>query len=174
MHASAPGPHKKARIEIIPLIDIMFFLLASFMLVSLSLVKLQGAKVDLPSAGKPLTPNPDQKPDLTTITVDAQGNALVGETKTPVALDKLIAWAQQLVTDKGADAKVYINGDPGINYGQIITVFDRVRRGGLTKVTLAIKPVSALVGAPAVGAPGAAPGAPAPAPAPAAPAPPAP
>ena len=35
------GPHKKARIEIIPLIDIMFFLLASFMLVSMSMIKLR-------------------------------------------------------------------------------------------------------------------------------------
>ena len=35
-HSSSPVPIKKARIEIIPLIDIMFFLLASFMLVSLS------------------------------------------------------------------------------------------------------------------------------------------
>ncbi len=36
MYVSSPIPHKKARIEIIPLIDIMFFLLASFMMVSLS------------------------------------------------------------------------------------------------------------------------------------------
>ena len=42
--------HKKARIEIIPLIDIMFFLLASFMMVSLSQVHMKGMKVELPAA----------------------------------------------------------------------------------------------------------------------------
>ena len=41
---------KKARIEIIPLIDIMFFLLAAFMLVSLSMVNLKSVKVNLPTA----------------------------------------------------------------------------------------------------------------------------
>ena len=49
MHVSSPIPHKKARIEIIPLIDIMFFLLASFMMVSLSQVHMKGIKVNLPT-----------------------------------------------------------------------------------------------------------------------------
>ncbi len=44
-----PQEHE-ARIEIIPLIDIMFFLLASFMLVSLSMVNLKSVKVNLPTA----------------------------------------------------------------------------------------------------------------------------
>ena len=49
MNVSSPIPHKKARIEIIPLIDIMFFLLASFMMVSLSQVHMKGMKVNLPT-----------------------------------------------------------------------------------------------------------------------------
>ncbi len=48
MKIATPIPHKKARIEIIPLIDIMFFLLASFMMVSLSQVHMKGIKVKLP------------------------------------------------------------------------------------------------------------------------------
>ncbi len=49
MRVSSPIPHHKARIEIIPLIDIMFFLLASFMMVSLSQVHVKGIKVNLPT-----------------------------------------------------------------------------------------------------------------------------
>ena len=49
MEVTSPIPHKKARIEIIPLIDIMFFLLASFMMVSLSQVHMKGMKVNLPT-----------------------------------------------------------------------------------------------------------------------------
>jgi biopolymer transport protein ExbD len=46
----SPRGQKRARIEIIPLIDIMFFLLATFVMVSLSMVKNQGIPVRLPSA----------------------------------------------------------------------------------------------------------------------------
>ena len=49
MRVSSPIPHHKARIEIIPLIDIMFFLLASFMMVSLSQVHVKGIKLNLPT-----------------------------------------------------------------------------------------------------------------------------
>ncbi len=48
MQIPSPISKKHARIEIIPLIDIMFFLLASFMMVSLSQVSMKGWKVDLP------------------------------------------------------------------------------------------------------------------------------
>src|ERR1700722_11152575 len=50
MKVASPIPHKRARIEIIPLIDIMFFLLASFMMVSLSQTHMKGIRVTLPSA----------------------------------------------------------------------------------------------------------------------------
>ena len=49
MRVASPIPHKKARIEIIPLIDIMFFLLASFMMVSLSQTHMKGIRVSLPA-----------------------------------------------------------------------------------------------------------------------------
>ena len=49
MRLASPVPKKHARIEIIPLIDIMFFLLASFMMVSLSQVHMKGIKVNLPT-----------------------------------------------------------------------------------------------------------------------------
>ncbi len=53
MRISSPVPHKRARIEIIPLIDIMFFLLASFMMVSLSQAHMKGIRVNLPAAQGP-------------------------------------------------------------------------------------------------------------------------
>ena len=53
MKMRSPIPKKHARIEIIPLIDIMFFLLASFMMVSLSQTHMKGIRVNLPSANSP-------------------------------------------------------------------------------------------------------------------------
>ncbi len=50
MNIPSPRPQKRARIEIIPLIDVIFFLLATFMMVSLSMVKNKGISVNLPVA----------------------------------------------------------------------------------------------------------------------------
>src|SRR5882762_7302552 len=53
MQVASPIPKKHARIEIIPLIDIMFFLLASFMMVSLSQTHMKGIRIQLPGANPP-------------------------------------------------------------------------------------------------------------------------
>ena len=74
MRVSSPVPHKKARIEIIPLIDIMFFLLASFMLASLSMIRLQSIKMDLPTA---TVAKRDFKPDIVNIAVDKVGSIYI-------------------------------------------------------------------------------------------------
>ena len=50
MKIRSPLPSRKTRLEIIPLIDVMFFLLASFMMVSLTMTKQQTIKVNLPVA----------------------------------------------------------------------------------------------------------------------------
>ena len=74
MKIYSPLPRKKGRIEIIPLIDIMFFLLASFMMVSLTMQHLMSMRVSLPTAtqAKSLA-----KPDMITLTVDRFGQTWV-------------------------------------------------------------------------------------------------
>src|SRR3981081_287300 len=68
MKMRSPIPKKHARIEIIPLIDIMFFLLASFMMVSLSQTHMKGIKVNLPA--NTVVRSPEQK-DFVSIRVAA-------------------------------------------------------------------------------------------------------
>src|SRR5512140_1666980 len=84
MKIGSPFPHKRARIEIIPLIDIMFFLLASFMLASLSMIKLQSVHVILPA---PQTAKRDFTPDILNLGVDKAGLAYIE--KTQVTLPEL-------------------------------------------------------------------------------------
>src|SRR6266550_3448946 len=72
MRLASPVPHKRARIEIIPLIDIMFFLLASFMMVSLSQTHMKGIRVNLPAA---VGPPPSGVKDFVSIKV-LEGNAV--------------------------------------------------------------------------------------------------
>lgn len=125
-------PHRKARIEIVPLIDIMFFLLASFMMVSLTMVKLQSIKMDLPTATQATK---DFKPDLVNISVDKQGDIFIEkERKTLVEMHDYLV---KRVAEK-KDIPVYISGDKAASHGAVINVLDMVRRAGVQKVSFAI------------------------------------
>src|SRR5437667_9796947 len=111
MKIGSPLPHKKARIEIIPLIDIMFFLLASFMMASLTMIKLQSIKMDLPTA---TAASRDFKPDILNIAVDKLGDVYIG--KTQVTLDQL----QGILADKykiNPNIPDYISVDKAATHG---------------------------------------------------------
>jgi len=173
---STPVPIKKARIEIIPLIDIMFFLLASFMLVSLSMINMKGVDVNLPTAK---AAEPNEKPDLLIVGVDALDDIYFGEDK--VAKNDVPAKFKQIY-EQNKDQKIFIRTVPKATYETFLYVFDQCRKSGLEKVSLQTKIAETLqapppsmgpppVAAPA-GEPAAAPAAPAgeaPAAAPAAP-----
>jgi biopolymer transport protein ExbD len=137
MKIGSPFPHKKARIEIIPLIDIMFFLLASFMLASLSMMRLQSIKMDLPTA---TVAKRDFKPDIVNIGVDKVGNVYID--KNMVSMVDL----QSFLSNRfriNTNVPVYISGDKDATHGMIINVLDLVRRQGIQKVSFAIAPKNA-------------------------------
>ena len=137
MKIGSPLPHKKARIEIIPLIDIMFFLLASFMMASLTMIKLQSIKMDLPTA---TAASRDFKPEILNIAVDKFGNVSVGSTQvTFVELQNILSNRYKVNTN----VPVYISGDKDATHGAIIHVLDIVRREGIQKVSFAITPAPA-------------------------------
>lgn len=128
-----PAAEEGARIEIIPLIDIMFFLLAAFMLVSLSMVNLKSVKVNLPTA---TVANTDTQKDFLNITVDKAG--MVYCDKQPVGLNEL---AQNLASFQrtNADVRVFISGDQDARHGDVIQVLDVVRGAGVQKVAFEIR-----------------------------------
>ena len=133
MHVGSPIPHKKARIEIIPLIDIMFFLLASFMMVSLSQVHMKGMKVNLPTGVSGETQN---KKDYISVSVDGEGNAYFDKTK--MSYDELTQRLAQ-VHAASPDAKVFVRGDRDTMHGNIIHVLDILRSVGYYKIAFEIK-----------------------------------
>jgi biopolymer transport protein ExbD len=124
---------KRARIEIIPLIDVIFFLLATFMMVSLSMVKNNGIKVNLPAA---TTSAPQEHNDRTTISVTKDGDLFFN--KEELQLDKLPARLQQLKSEQ-PDPKVFINGDEKAFFGAAVEVLDDLRQAGITKVAIDTK-----------------------------------
>jgi biopolymer transport protein ExbD len=123
---------KHSRIEIIPLIDIMFFLLASFMMVSLSMDRTQNIKVNLPSATEA---QHDFKPDMLNIAVDKTGK--VWFQKEPISLAQL----GSVVSNRfrvDTNLPVYISGDRETLHGSMADVYEVVRAAGVQKVAFAV------------------------------------
>jgi biopolymer transport protein ExbD len=122
-----------ARIEIIPLIDIMFFLLASFMLVSLSMTHMHRVPVDLPKAASAVT---DTREPPVTVAVDKNG--IVYLDKEIVTLTDLpVRLAQR--RKEGSELRVLIAGDAATRHQQILSVLDAVRAAGVEKVSFETK-----------------------------------
>jgi biopolymer transport protein ExbD len=133
MNVSSPIPKKHARIEIIPLIDIMFFLLASFMMVSLSQVRLKGMKVNLPTGSSGEVQN---KKDYVSLSVDKDGFYYFDKTK--IALEEILPKLQQ-VYRTNPDSKIFIRGDADAVHGNVTRMLDQIRSSGFNKISFEIK-----------------------------------
>ncbi len=127
---------KRTKIEIIPMIDTIFFLLVFFMLSSLALVKLNGLPVNLPNAA---TAVKQQSNDLT-ITIDKDRQVYVN--KQPVTLAQL---GPILKADAGANtdlstATVVINADLSVPHGLVVSCIDASREAGISSFAIATAP----------------------------------
>ncbi len=133
MKIRSPIPRRRTRLEIIPLIDIMFFLLASFMMVSLQMQKVRTLKASLPTATLATSTT---KPDTINLTVDRDGQFAVD--KKPVSSPELFT----LLTNRyhiNTNVPVYITGARDTKYGSIIYALDFVKRAGIQRVAVAVK-----------------------------------
>ncbi|MEY2487588.1 MAG: biopolymer transport protein ExbD [Verrucomicrobiota bacterium] len=151
MKVSSPIPKKRARIEIIPLIDIMFFLLASFMMVSLSQTHMKGIKVALPSNQ---TLQQNQQKDFVSVRVAAGPTYYFDNQFVPE--DQVMPRLFQL-HQANPDVKVSISAEMMAMHGDVISVLDKVRTVGIKKVGYQIRAAQLPGAAPAPGAPGAPP-----------------
>jgi biopolymer transport protein ExbD len=129
-----PSEGAEARIEIIPLIDIMFFLLAAFMLVSLSMVNLKTVKVNLPTATSATN---EPKRDFVDISVDKAGSAYLN--KRAVDDNQLIG-ALVGIQKGNPNVRIIISADSEARHGDVIHVLDLVRLAGIEKVAFEIWP----------------------------------
>lgn len=136
MKIGSPLPRKKARIEIIPLIDIMFFLLVAFMLASLTMIRVQSIKMNLPTA---TTATRDFHPDIINISVDKAGELFLQ--KKPVNVVELQSYLSNRFR-MDTNVPVYISGDKEATHGMMIGVLDLVRQQGIQRVSFAIAPTN--------------------------------
>ena len=132
MKLSSPYRRRHSRIEIIPLIDIMFFLLASFMMVSLNLDRTQNIRVDLPTATQA---EHDFKPDMLNIAVDKAGKVWIE--KKEISLPDLgLVVSNRFRVE--TNLPVYISGDRDALHGVMADVYGVVRGAGVQKVAFAM------------------------------------
>ena len=111
----------------------MFFLLASFMMVSLSQTHMKGIKVNLPAA---VTPQNPQAKDYVAIQVHA-GNTITFDGQF-IPDDQVLPRLFQL-HEANPNIKVSISAEMMAMHGDVITILDKVRRVGITKVGYQIR-----------------------------------
>ena len=122
-------PNKRVRIEIIPMIDVIFFLLVFFMVTSLAMTRINSVKVLLPK----LSGKAENMKQNIILTVKKDGTLLVN--KTQVTLDSLGTQLTYQMQANPQDA-VIVNADAGAGYGLVVQAMDKAKEVGVRKFAL--------------------------------------
>ncbi|BEN62054.1 biopolymer transporter ExbD [Serratia bockelmannii] len=124
----------KAHIELIPMIDVMMFLLVFFVLISLNVIPALGLKTQLPSAGSAQQLKP-QKKAIITLGADEQLQ-LDGQ---PIALGALVTTLKQQQQANQTTTTIIVNSDKGVAVERLVAVMDNLRQGGFFSVSIATR-----------------------------------
>lgn len=122
-----------SEINVTPFVDVMLVLLIVFMVAAPLLTA--GVAVDLPEAKAKQIQSEDNKPIELSLTKD--GKVYIGKTELP--LDDLSAKLAAM-TEGEFDRRIYIRGDQGLPYGQVMGVLGLINAAGYTKVALISEP----------------------------------
>ena len=124
---------KKARIEIIPMIDTVFFLLVFFMMASLSMTVYRGLPVNLPKAasGQPT------RDDSAAITLDRDGRTYLN--REPTTREVLGGQLRALLS-ANPNLVVMINADGEVLHRRVVDVVDVARTAGVSRLAIAVSP----------------------------------
>ncbi|WAC17969.1 biopolymer transporter ExbD [Luteolibacter sp. SL250] len=128
LQGGASGEEEEARIEVVPLIDIMFFLLASFMMVSISMTQLNRVPLKLPTVSNS---QPEIKAPPIHLAIDANG---------VISWDTAVVTATEITDRLKAlpptdDTAVMIGADEEAKHKQVMAVLDAVKSAGISKVS---------------------------------------
>jgi len=121
-----------AQINIVPMIDVIFSILAFFIIASTILTNNESLPVNLPQASS----SEAQKTPEVTVSIDAQGKMAVN--RDTVELDQLENIIRGL-TKPSQSLLVILNADESVNHGQVVAVMDRLRRVPEAKLAIATK-----------------------------------
>lgn len=120
------------QINIVPMIDVLFCILAFFIISSLSLIRSQGLPVNLPKASTAQS----QLQEQIVVTIDVNGAIFLN--RQPLELANLAEEVGALI-GQNKQAFVVINADARVSHGTVVSVIDRLN--GVNGVKLAIAAV---------------------------------
>ena len=124
---------RKARIEIIPMIDVVFFLLVFFMMASLAMTLYEGLPVSLPHSAS----SERMKAETAAITVNREGQLFLN--REPVTLSKLSERLRPMLA-KNRELAVVINADRDVTHARVVDTLDALRQTGAHRVAIAVVP----------------------------------
>jgi biopolymer transport protein ExbD len=122
---------RKGRIEIIPMIDVMFFLLATFMLSSLSMQNLDSLQVNLPQG------QAEKLSAKTPVTLTLTNDSQIFINRTPVTLETLAETLKPLLQD--SEHKLIVSADNDAPQGMVVQAMLRARTAGAQHFLIAVK-----------------------------------
>ena len=129
-------PRRRVQIEIIPMIDVMMFLLVFFVMISLNVIPITGLKTQLPQASQA---EPMELVKHLVITLGEDGHLEIdGQLYAMAELPAVI----QAQAAANAKLDVIINGDRNARIDGLVQIMDMVRAGGIQQVSIAAKKVS--------------------------------
>ena len=120
---------RKARIEMIPLIDVVFLLLVAFIFFAMSMTINRGIPVDLPGSSTAQV----EKEDASEITIHESGRIFFNreELDIPSLHERLL-----LLHRTSPEARVIVSGDRGASYESIMSVIDAAKKAGISGLSL--------------------------------------
>lgn len=124
---------KKARIEIIPMIDTIFFLLVFFMISTLAMARYTGLPVNLPKAATGQQPANESA----AVTITPDGKVFID--KQEVQRENIRTLLQQRLS-ANPELLVLINADERVEHGLVVDIMDDARQAGVTKMAIAVRP----------------------------------
>ncbi len=126
-------PSKKARIEIIPMIDTVFFLLVFFMMASLSMTVYRGVPLSLPKAA-----SGEPRQDRLSVSVTRDGTIYLDRDQVEPAqlIEKLRA-----LREKDPEIVVVVSADGDVTHRHVVEAMDAARVAGISKMAIAIQPM---------------------------------
>ena len=121
---------KNLEINIVPMIDVIFSILAFFIISTLFLTRSQGLPVDLPQA------ETSQQQSETEVTVTIQANGKIALNKEEISIENLIPEVKK-ISQNSQETIVIVNADQAVSHGDVVNVMDQLRQVEGVKLAIA-------------------------------------
>lgn len=123
-------PEKNLEINILPMIDVIFSILAFFIISTLFLTRSEGLPVDLPQA------TTAQQQSETEVTVTIQANGTIALNQEEISIQNLVSEVNK-ISENSQETIVIVKADQAVTHGDVVNVMDQLRQVEGVKLAIA-------------------------------------